>query len=283
MRYLLPFLFLCTAISSAAPEENDAELFDSLEYVLRNDYLVCTGDTTTQTKKQLLDWKAEIDSAVNSSNYRELFEEYQKFTNLKAEDIRPCEPISWSRQLERQLKEMDSLVSAQRKAREKKHKDSLAVTQELASLETSGADLFGIPAGISPESFRWLFSRRSDAVLKKTNGYLRADSIILDSVTLNAAFRFSKKGKYIGYELETAALKADSLDSTVRSWAHRLTQQFTQKLGRKPEFENKVGFNDIKQGRLSVLKQWSKPSTASVLIGLATFRHRYYAKVMVKY
>ncbi len=273
------FILSIAMIATAASGRKRSELSDSLEYELRNDYLICTDDTTTLSKDQLIEWKSEIDSATKGEQYQKLFKEYQAFTGLKAEDIRPCQPISWSNQLEQQLYEMDSIITAQRKIREKIYKDSV-VKEETSKLEESPADLFGIPAGVSRKAFRWLFSQNGNGKLVNTPHYIRADSVVLDSVTLTAAFHFDQKGKYKGYELETAALEADSLDSTVRSWMNRMAETYTEITGKKPKYEHEVGSEKIKEGRLSVCKQWSEPS---ILIGLATYKQRYYAKVMVKY
>lgn len=279
MKLASVIILSCALISTAASEKRQIKQTDSLEYELRNDYLICTGDTTTLSKDQLLKWKAEIDSATGKEEYQKLFKEYQAFTGLKAEDIRPCQPIAWSNQLEQQLSEMDSLITAQRKIREKTYKDSIAA-EELSNLKQSPADLFGIPAGVSRRIFRWLYSQNGNGTLINTPEYLRADSVFIDSIPLTAAFHFGKDGKYSGYELETAAASADSLESTLRVWVEKMAQTYTEMIGTKPVHELEVDSSDIEQGQLSVCKQWTDPP---VLIGLATYRQRYYAKVMVRY
>jgi len=253
---------------------------DSLEYHIRNDYLICTGDTVFISREKLFAWKKRMDSLVLDKSYSEKFKTFVSATGIKAHRVRPCEPVVFFEQIDRQMVEMDSLVSITRRKKERDRKDSITLAAAMKDVHPNPADIPGIPAGISRDALRILLVRNGVRTTL-TKDFLRADSLIFDSLAVTAAFYFDRNGKYIGYEMETAALKAEQLDKTVRGWANRLSGAYEKKLG-APSAKIHVGFRDIKQGRLSIISKWTtgKPT---VLVGLAAHNNLYYAKVMVNY
>jgi len=265
----------------AAPAANSQVLAgDSLEYEIRNDYLICTGDTTTLTRKQLMQWKKTMDSLIADKGYREKFNSYVRATRLRPQDVRPCEPIIFFERFEQQLILMDSLVNAHRSQKDKAYRDSMAIVKELSSLKSSPADIMGIPAGISKSTLLLIFARDS-VKSKDTPEFLRVDSVEFEGLILTVALYFDENGRYNKYEMETEALPARELDSVVRKWAAQLSDAYEKRLG-PPTRKNRIGFHDIRQGRLSISRQWSKTNPA-VLVGLAVHNNLYYAKAMVSY
>jgi hypothetical protein len=253
---------------------------DSLEYHIRNDYIICTGDTTFISRERLFAWKNRMDSLVLDKSYSGKFKTFVSATGIKAHRVRPCEPVVFFEQLDRQMVEMDSLVAITRRKKERERSDSLTLAASLKHAHSNPADIPGIPAGITIDALRILLAK-SGVRTSQTKDFLRADSLIFDSLAVTAAFYFDGDGHYTGYELETAALKADQLDKTVRGWANRIAGAYEKKLG-APSAKIHVGFRDIKQGRLSIVSKWTS-GKPTVLVGLATHNNLYYAKVMVNY
>jgi hypothetical protein len=255
---------------------------DSLDIRLRDDYMLCTGDETRISRAQLFRWKAYIDSMVMDKSYAQKFKTYVSTTSLKAHEVRPCEPIVFHDRLEKQIHEMDSIISAQRAAKEKAYKDSATVANELKHLKHNPADILNIPAGMSRHAAQIILANNKIRVTNMPR-HLQADRVMLDSLIVTIAFYFDGDDKYTGYEVETRALPADQLDGTVRAWAHKLSAAYEKRLGR-PDHVNRVSFRDIKQGNLSIISKWEKSAhKPRVLVGLATHNHLYYAKVMVNY
>lgn len=254
---------------------------DSLEYVIRNDYLKCTGDTTFIPIAQLVAWNNGIDSAVlNDKEYRKKFDSFVSATGIKAHDVRPCEPIVFFEKLEKQLREMDSIVNVERARKEKAAKDSALLANELGANRGRPVDILGIPAGISKKALKIILNDNKIAY-KNVNNMVQVDSVTIDSLLVTVAFYFDADEKYNGYEMETAALKAAELDKTVRGWADRFSNRYEKMLG-PPTRKSRVGFHDIKPGRLSVTNRWNKDD-AKTMVGLATHNNLYYAKVIVNY
>ena len=253
---------------------------DSLEYNIRNDYLLCTGDTTFISRDRLFAWKSRMDSLVLDKSYSEKFKTFVSATGIKAHLVRPCEPVVFFEQLDRQMVEMDSIVSLTRRKKERERRDSIIVATALKDAHSTHADIPGIPAGITKDALRILL-RKSGVRTALVSDFVRADNFIFDSLTVTVAFYFDEHGKYTGYEMETAALKADQLDKTVRGWANRMAGAYEKKMG-APSAKIHVGFRDIQQGRLSITSKWTS-GKPTVLVGLATHNNLYYAKVMVNY
>jgi hypothetical protein len=255
---------------------------DSLEHMLRSDYMLCTGDSARISRDRLFRWKAQIDSTVMHGNYSEMLRSFVATTGIKAHEVRPCEPIVFHERVNRRIHETDSIISAQRIAREKAREDSTLVADELRRLRTNPADILGIPAGMSRQAVQAILARNRIRTTS-TAGHLQADRVMFDSLVVTIAFYFDDEGKYTGYEVETTAINADELDTTVRKWADQLTRAYEKRLG-PPSSRSRVGFRDIKQGRLSITTRWEKgESRPRVIVGLATHNHLYYAKVMVSY
>jgi hypothetical protein len=253
---------------------------DSLVAIVKNDYLVCVGDPEKIGRSQLFRWKSHIDSMVRDKGYPQKFKSFVTATGMKAHEVRPCEPIVFYEQIDRQIAEMDNIISAQRAAKEKNYKDSTAIAAELKNNPASHVDILGIPTGISKNTLKKILER--DKVNSKTvQDYILADSLIIDGQKVTAAFYFDASGRYNAYELETAAVKAASID-LVRKWTNEFAASYERKLGKPPAAVNRVNFQEIRQGRLSIVSRWDK-QTPKVLIGLATDNNLYYAKVMVNY
>jgi hypothetical protein len=182
--------------------------------------------------------------------------------------------------LDKQFKEMDSIVSATRLQKEKHRQDSITLATEMRTAKHHHADILGIPAGVSKNALKIILGHHK-IKSKDIENFIQADSVLIDSVAVTVAFYFNEKGKYNSYEIETAALKADLLDKTVRGWADRFSHRYEKKLGH-PNSKARVGFHDIKQGRLSIVSRWDK-AAVKVVVGLATYNNLYYAKVIAAY
>jgi hypothetical protein len=255
---------------------------DSLEHILRRDYTLCTGDSARINRERLFRWKARIDSIIMHSNYSEKLRSFVATTGIRAHDVRPCEPIVFYERINRRIHETDSLFAAQRAARDRAQEDSTIVANELRRLKPNPADILGIPAGMSRQAVQTVLTRNR---IRTTSAprHLQADRVMFDSLVVTIAFYFDDDDRYTGYEVETIAMNADQLDTTVRQWADQLARAYEKRLG-PPTSKRRVGFRDIRQGRLSITTVWERgESRPRVLVGLATHNHQYYAKVMVSY
>jgi hypothetical protein len=252
---------------------------DSLVAMVKNDYSVCVGDPERVGRTQLFRWKSYIDSMVADKGYPKKFKSFVTATGMKAPDVRPCEPIVFHDHIERQLAEMDNIVAAQRAAKEKAHSDSVTIATELKKHKHSHADILNLPPGISKAALR-LMLEREKIRYKSVQKYIQADDVMLDSVMVTIAFYFDENDKYNGYEFETETVRAETLDKTARKWADRFAAFYEKKFGKPANAVNRVGFKEIKQGSLSITSKWDSPS---VIVGLAVYESRYYAKVMVNY
>jgi len=292
---LLLCLFFLTAQSTAQGTATDtAKSFDvifmekygkgaadSLLYIVKNDYLLCVGDPEKVSRNQLFRWKSHIDSMVRDKGYPQKFKSFVTATGMKAHEVRPCEPIVFYEQIDQQIIEMDNAISAQRAAKEKSYKDSMAIVTELKKHKTSHLDILGLPAGISKNTLKNILDRNKFKS-KAEQDYILAESLIIDGQKVTAAFYFDANDRYNAYELETAAVKAASLDAVVRQWVDEFTASYERKLGKPPVAVNRVSFQEIRPGRLSIVNRWDK-QPPKVLIGIATDNNLYYAKVMVNY
>jgi hypothetical protein len=295
----LPLCLFCLAAQAAAqtaasPVADTAKTFDvifmekygkgaadSLVAIVKNDYLVCVGNPERISRAQLFRWKSHIDSMVRDKGYSEKFKSFVAATGMKAHEVRPCEPVVFYEQLDKQIAEMDNIISAQRAAKERAYKDSMTIASELKEHKGGHADILGIPAGISKSALKKILDR--DKVKSKdVQDYILADSVIIEGRKLAVAFYFNAAERYSAYELETAAVKAAAVDTLVRKWADELAASYERKLGKPPVAVNRVGFQEIRQGRLSITTRWDKQSP-KVLVGIGTDDNLYYAKVMVHY
>ncbi|MDR2579112.1 MAG: hypothetical protein LBC70_09965 [Chitinispirillales bacterium] len=255
---------------------------DSLERMLRSDYMLCTGDSSRISRERLFRWRSQVDSTIMHGNYSEMFRMFVTTTGIKAHEVRPCEPIVFYERVNRQIHETDSIISAQRAAREKAREDSMRVVNELRRLRANPADILGIPAGMSRPAVQTILARNRIRTTSAAR-HLQAERVMFDSLVVTIAFYFDEEDIYTGYEVETTAMNADQLDTTVRGWANQLARAYEKRLG-PPSSRSRVSFRDIRQGRLSITTRWEKgESRPRVLVGLATHNHLYYAKVMVSY
>ncbi len=254
---------------------------DSLVAIVKNDYLVCMGDPEKISRSQLFRWKSHIDSMVRDKGYPEKFKSFVKATGMKAHEVRPCEPIVFYEQIDRQITEMDNIISAQRAAKEKAYKDSMTIVTELKNNKPNHVDILGLPAGLTKNTLKRILDGNKHKS-KFVQDYILADSLIIDGQRVTAAFYFGADGRYNAYELETAAVKAAVMDTGARKWANELAASYERRLGKPPVAVNRVNFQEIRQGRLSIVYRWDK-QPPKVLIGLATDDNLYYAKVMVNY
>jgi len=278
----LTVIIIAAVCASAAPSSNPKSLAakDSADYELRTEYLICTGDTTTLTMPQLNKWKKSMDSLVADRGYREKFNSYVRATGLRPQDVKPCEPIIFFERFERQLAEMDKFVETQRLRKEKSYRDSMSIVNGLKNLKPCTTNILGIPAGISKEVLLLIFARDS-IKSTETPEFLRMDSVEFEGMVFTAALYFDERGRYYKYEMETKALAAQELDKTVREWANQLSKAYEKRLGLAGK-RNRIGFHDIKQGRLSIQTAW-RGTNPTVLVGLAVHNNLYYAKTVVTY
>lgn len=255
---------------------------DSLEQILRADYALCTGDTSRISRDRLFRWKAQIDSMVMDRSYPEKLRIFIASTGMRAHGVRPCEPLVFAERLNRQINEMDSIISAQRIARDRVRDDSTIVAQELSTHKSGPADILNIPAGVSRQAVRIILSDNNIRTINMPDR-LQANQVRFENLVTTIAFYFDADDRYTGYEVETEALKAERLDDTVRGWADRLTASFAKRIG-PPTSVNRVAFGDIKQGWLSAIARWDRgENRPKTFIGLATHDNLYYAKVVVNY
>ena len=279
-----------TALSfeAAFMEKYGKPAVDSLIALVRSDYAICVGDPERVSRAQLFRWKSYIDSMVTDKAYPQKFKSFVTATGMKAPDVRPCEPIVFSDHVERQLAEMDNIVAAQKAAKEKAISDSVTIATELKKHKHGNADILNLPPGISKAALR-LMLERAKIRYKSVQKYIQADDVmIVDSVMVTVAFYFDENDRYNGYEFETEAVRAETVDKTARKWADRFAVFYEKKLGKPASAVNRVGFKDIKQGRLSVTSKWDRGNEKDkespvVIVGLAVHESRYYAKVLVNY
>jgi hypothetical protein len=254
---------------------------DSLVSIVKNDYLICVGDPEKISRTQLFRWKSHIDSMIRDKGYPKKFNSFVTATGMKAHEVRPCEPIVFYEQIDMQITEMDNIVAAQRTAKEKAYKDSVTIATELKHNKANNVDILGIPAGVSKTALKLILDRDKHPS-KNAQDYILADSVIVDGQKVTAAFYFDANGRYNAYELETIAVTASAIDRLVRTWAAEFAASYERRLGKPPAAINRVSFQEIRQGRLSIISRWDKQAP-KVLIGLATDNNLYYAKVLVNY
>jgi hypothetical protein len=257
------------------------QFFDTLETRLRDDYLLCTDDSSTLTLNELMAWKRSIDSVVSRIDYAAVMKDFSKETGIKLSDARPCEVVAWMKRVEEQNKTTTQLLSDERDKRIRWHNDSLYIAHELISIPQKKYDLAGLPFGLSQRGFLILAQRNGVPSLIDDGAVLRCDSFSVGMMQFKAAFHFTKGKKYWCYELESRTCGIDSLDQVARAIVDYLATHLEVAASQPPDHIYRVGMLDIVPGRLSICKIWNLLD-ATAYVGLARTGNRFYAKMIVK-
>ena len=267
-----------SAVYSAPDEVN--KFFDTLEYKLREDYRICSGDSSTRTISQLLIWKRRIDAFTESDSFKTIAQAFYKETGLSAFEVNPCKILLWKNNNQKEMIRVDQLFSDDLVARQKKIQDSLHIATVLQNASISTLDFAGIPFGITKNSFIRFVNFKLNAPFKDEESIIQFKQVSIEGIIVNAAFHFDKNGYYRMYEFESEGGPLDSLDSKVRLESEELAAFIEFKSGSPPSHIFRIGRFDITQGRLAIERSWNLQSV-SAFAGLATFRYHYYAKAVV--
>ncbi|MDG5814923.1 hypothetical protein QA601_07535 [Chitinispirillales bacterium ANBcel5] len=275
------FILFVVTVQASILFALEPEFFDSLEVRLRNDYRICTGNRSNPSTHYLIRWKREIDELLSSTDSDSLQKAYLRMTNRDPHDVRPCEIAVWYKEQLTQEQQLQVSLEEIVRSKELAEADSVSVTHELSSLQNRPADFFAMPAGITPQSFKWLFKRNTDRELTENNSSYVADSIYIQNRPFTATFYFDEHDRYFKYELVSPLAPADSLDLRVRQDAAILENHFKGKLELSPEVF-RVGFFDIKEGKGATYRSWQNEAF-SITIQLSTANNLYYTKAVVQY
>jgi hypothetical protein len=265
--------------SDSTADQND--FFDELEASLRTDYRLCTGDSSIRSTEELLEWRNAIDSISKSDEYPTIVRKYLEETGIHPSDARPCEIIQWMKQVEKEIRETSELLEQQRKQVLQQKKELLVLRKELAGLTPAPYDIGSLPFGISRTGFELLHKNDSLPPYTREGRVLRCDSITLGDITCKCAFHFNSHDRYWCYELESPTFSYDSLDTGARAFADAMATFMKIKTNTPPDHIYRIGRFDIIPGRLANSRIWNFPG-ASVYIGLARIKNRYYAKTIVQ-
>jgi hypothetical protein len=277
--HLIFFILLTIPLSSRAVDETGKDVFYQKRIdQVRKEYRDCTGDTSLIDSPTVIQWKTRLDEWLVTPQFDSVSKQYARVTGITG-DITPCELYVWVQNrkdaAQREF-EADSMALSQRK---KIIEDSLFLHEQLQTHLKGKADFYKIPFGITKRAFMLLyFNQFTDMVLDDYDR-LVVKGFLIDSLRYDAAFYFGQYDSLLWYQLETPMFHSDSLDLSVRPLAENLANWVEKKLG-PPDHLYRIGFFDIVQDRLCPYKTWST-STYDVYVGLATYKYRYYAKVVV--
>jgi hypothetical protein len=279
-RIVLALSLLCAA-SFAEIDSVRQLFFDSLELSLRNDYRLCTADSSVRPLDDLLRWKKTIDQFCSDTAYPGIVRAFSRETGITPSDARPCEIIQWYQRGQAQARESVQLLAREREQAVREHRDSVALVRELEKTPRNNYDLKGIPFGLSRESFITIAKRNALPPLITDNPVYRCDNFPLGVHRFTAAFHFNTDNRYWCYELESPTVAFDSLNTGARPMVEYLSAQMESKTGSAPDHIYRVGQFDIVPGRLSIVTSWNLPD-AVMYIGLARTGNRFYAKAIVQ-
>ncbi len=274
-------LSLLYAASFAEIDSVRQQFFDSLELSLRNDYRLCTADSSVRPLDDLLRWKKTIDQFCTDTAYPGIVRTFSRETGINPSDARPCEIIQWYQRSQVQARESAQLLARERELAVREHRDSLALVRELEQTTRNSYDLKGIPFGLSRTSFITIAKRNALPPLITDNPVYRCDNFPLGVHRFTAAFHFTTDNRYWCYELESPTVAFDSLNTGARPMVEYLSAQMESKTGNAPDHIYRVGQFDIVPGRLSIVTSWNLPD-AVMYIGLARTGNRFYAKAIVQ-
>lgn len=294
---VLTFALMCIPFSTTAEENavvrsdspvnpgdspaDDSDFFNELEESLRTDYLLCTGDSTIRSTKELLEWRNAIDSITKSDDYPTILRKYLEETGIHPSDARPCEIVQWMEHIEMEIRKTSALLERKRKQVLQQKRELLLLRKELVGLTPASYDIGSLPFGISRTGFELLYKNDSLPSYTVNRRVLYCDSMTLGDFTCKCAFHFNRDDRYWCYELESPTFGYDSLDSGARRFVDTMATYMKDKTNTPPGHIYRVGRFDIVPGRLANCQVWNFPS-ASVYIGLARIKNRFYAKTIVQ-
>lgn len=245
---------------------------------LRAEYRYCTGDTTEPEIAQLIDWKTKMDDWTATAEYDSASRRFFETTGLRR-NVPPCEVYVWAQHRRQRLtaerQRNDSILTKRRRA----VAESTRIARQLDRHPTSPCDFEDIPFGVSRIIFARYFPKKYPNKLVGERGRLTAGGIEWYGYPCSMAFYFGALGALFQYEIQSKSYPGKSLDTRVRPLADEFAEYFEERLG-KPDHVYRIGYFDIIQGRLSPYKVWSTESF-KVIVGLGTYKYRYYAKAVV--
>jgi len=259
---------------------NNDLLFDEIEERIRDDYRICTGDSTNPPLANILAWQKQINHVISSPSYKGLVKRYLALTGLSPKDIRPCQVIRWAQQQKRMNAQIVKSLTQQQRLREIAKSDSLTVMKELSSSIATPLDFMAIPFGLSPFSVAWIVKKNKANLTTPTENVLQADSIVIKGIPFTASFIFDSLNRYYRYELQSQSGPADSLNNVIRLHADTLAAYFEDILG-PPTHINRIGLFDIRPGNITLQKIWYT-DMVDVVIGFGTKNYVYYAHAIAE-
>ncbi|MBD3392194.1 MAG: hypothetical protein GF418_08985 [Chitinivibrionales bacterium] len=280
MRMLGTCLLLGSTVTALHADMDSAALesFETrYEDKYRREYRECTGDTARVHLKKILAWRQHIHEIADSPEYRELVRKYMKETG----DTHPvpCKVIKWHDERRAGVDEVDAAIAEAVMREDDRDVDSIVLEDNLEGNAQSPYDLGDIPFGVSRTAFRWLFKRQFGLPLTDMETHLYAKGFTLEGHVFLLAFFFNSDNRLYRYEIEGNDHAADSLNQITRPEAKALAGMFERKLG-QPTSTHRVGYFDIKPGKLSPLARWYKRPYGAY-VGFSAHNHRYYAKAIV--
>ncbi|MCU0608514.1 MAG: hypothetical protein MUF22_01945 [Chitinispirillaceae bacterium] len=282
-KFLLITGALC-ALSFAIVDSANRAFLDDIEQRLRGEYISCTGDTSRVPISKIRAWKRIIDSLATLPSYPTIATEYRKKTGLRPEEVGPCAVALWKMERDSIILTIDTKAKKDLTEQIKKREDSASVAKITEEGRRMPCLLGEIPFGVPKEVFVKLAAlARLDSLTgdeTAQRNYLICKKVPVDNRFFVGAFYFDTGGRYVRYELESRSFPVDSLDSLVWPEAKYFASFFEKKIGAMPLRTSRISRDEIKQGRLSLYKVWSKPDW-SVSIGLSRHKFRYYAKAVV--
>jgi hypothetical protein len=282
--FFLPVFLVISVFTKTVTAELDSTrivFLDSLETVLRSDYLRCTNDSSDLPTKELLSWRRSIDSVIARPDYPLVAKKYFLETGISPANARPCEIVQWLRTFEMQLQYYTDVLAEAKTQRIKERDDSLYLANQLSTATKATYDFLDIPFGISRRAFILIANARGLPKPVGQGGFLRFDSLMYGDLFFKIAFHFSKDNHYRCYEIESSSCSLDSLDLWARPIMLYMAAQFEIKISTPPDHLYRIGLFDIVPGRLAICKLWNF-SDANAYFGLARTANRFYAKAIIQ-
>jgi hypothetical protein len=273
-------LLLCIQNSVKAGAEDVKPFFDTLESTLHQQYLFCTGDSSYKSRAEILVWKKKIEMFAESDSFAQISKTFFSETGLSPSDVYICELINWYESRTYGDKDYIKLIADDIRKREQRKADSQLISNIHKEAEISPFDFAGIPFGISKKWFQMIMEWKFSKKYTDQGKWLQYNGLMIDKVSVNAAFHFDKEGNYRMYELECEEGPLDSLNTKVRNDVAVLGSIIEGSCGMAPDHIYRIGRFDITQGHLTVERLWNTKQI-SAFVGIATYHYKYYGKAVV--
>jgi hypothetical protein len=275
------FLLLWSIQNSVnAGAEDVKPFFDTLESTLRQQYTYCTGDSSYKSRAEILVWKKKIEMFAESDSFGQISKTFFSETGLSPSDVYICELINWYESRTDGTNDYIKLIANDIKKREQRKADSLLIANIYKETEISPFDFAGIPFGVSKKWFQMIMEWKFPKKYVDQGECIQYKGLMVDDMTLNAAFHFDKEGNYRMYELECEEGPLDSLNTKVRNDVAVLGSIIEGSCGMAPDHIYRIGRFDITQGHLTVERLWNTKQI-SAFVGIATYHYKYYGKAVV--